>query len=532
MTRSEAVFGVCIAAVAATALAARLPRLDARPMHGDEANQAVKAGILLETGQYRYDPDEHHGPTLYWMTLPSLWLSQAADFGTTSEWWYRIVPVVFGAGLVVLLLTAGDGLGYPAALLAGVFTAISPAMVFYSRYYIQETLLVFFTFATILAAWRYVRRPSLGWAIAVGALLGLMHGTKETWVLAGTAMIAGLIAAMAWTRWRGGGLPDLKSYVRPRSLAAAAFAAISVTVVLYTSFGRNWSGPLDSLLCYVTYLQRGVEGGEAGLHSHPWYYYFELLFAYWPSRQFFWSEGLIAGLALVGCMAGLARSWLPNPQRYFVRWLAFYTLVLTAIYCLIPYKTPWCCLTFLHGMILLAGVGAWTILRSAPKAAGKSIAVLALTAGVAHLTWEYRELNFRFFADQRNPYVYAHSSTDVVNLAQQMDRLAAVSPDGREMVIHVVTAENYWPLPWYLRQFNRDYTGFWDDAMAWKEDTARLPPASLIVLTDEARESVDSVCGEDYDRRMNYGLRPGVILSVYVRRELWDAYVASLEPSD
>ncbi|MCL4691580.1 MAG: hypothetical protein KJ060_03610, partial [Candidatus Hydrogenedentes bacterium] len=65
---------------AAGAFAFRLPSLDARPMHGDEANQAVKAGILLDKGKYTYDPVEHHGPTLYYLSLPVAWISGATDF--------------------------------------------------------------------------------------------------------------------------------------------------------------------------------------------------------------------------------------------------------------------------------------------------------------------------------------------------------------------------------------------------------------------------------------------------------------------
>jgi hypothetical protein len=42
-------------------------------MHHDEANQAVRFGILLETGEYRYDRHDHHGPTLYYLTLPFAW---------------------------------------------------------------------------------------------------------------------------------------------------------------------------------------------------------------------------------------------------------------------------------------------------------------------------------------------------------------------------------------------------------------------------------------------------------------------------
>ena len=53
-----------IALVAVTALWLRTHDLDVRPMHADEANQAVKVGALLERGHYEFDPADHHGPTL------------------------------------------------------------------------------------------------------------------------------------------------------------------------------------------------------------------------------------------------------------------------------------------------------------------------------------------------------------------------------------------------------------------------------------------------------------------------------------
>ena len=69
MTRGSA--GALVAIALAAGLALRLARLDVRPMHHDEANQAVKFGALLERGEYRYDFHDHHGPTLYYLTLPS-----------------------------------------------------------------------------------------------------------------------------------------------------------------------------------------------------------------------------------------------------------------------------------------------------------------------------------------------------------------------------------------------------------------------------------------------------------------------------
>ena len=43
--------------IVAGALAFRLPRLDVRPLHNDEAVNAIKVTELWQGGRYRYDPD-------------------------------------------------------------------------------------------------------------------------------------------------------------------------------------------------------------------------------------------------------------------------------------------------------------------------------------------------------------------------------------------------------------------------------------------------------------------------------------------
>src|SRR5437762_8462226 len=107
-------------------------------MHTDEAVQAKKTGDLLEENKYRYDPKEFHGPTIYYFTLPVLALSSVKTFAQSFEFHYRIVTVLFGSAAVLLLLLLLDGMGSVAALSAGLLMALSPCMVFYSRYYIQE----------------------------------------------------------------------------------------------------------------------------------------------------------------------------------------------------------------------------------------------------------------------------------------------------------------------------------------------------------------------------------------------------------
>ena len=74
-------------------------------------------------------------------------------------------------------------------------------------------------------------------------------------------------------------------------------------------------------------------------------------------------------LALLGGIDALARRGLTEDcgeRPRLLRFLTFYTFVLTLLYSLISYKTPWCALSFLMGMILLAGVGAAAIFRWLP----------------------------------------------------------------------------------------------------------------------------------------------------------------------
>jgi uncharacterized protein (TIGR03663 family) len=527
------------------AAAFRLPRLAARPMHADEANQALKAADLWQTGNYRYDTADHHGPSLYWLTLPSLRLSGARDLAATTESAYRAVPLLFGIALLGLMLLLADGLGLPAVAAAGVLTAISPALVYFSRYYIQEMLLVFFTTALLASAWRYVRSGSVAWALAAGAALGMMHATKETWVLSAAAMLAAAALTLAWGRWQDGKaaganvsgtrrVPMAGGTRRvPATLAllAALATACLVAAAFYTSLGTNPQGLWDSIRAYANYWHRGREAVE---HRQVWYYYLQILFAYRPGRGFFWTEGLIGGLALVGlvvCLrprassAGAATA--PSLSLGLLRFLAFYTLLVTLLYAVIPYKTPWCAIEFLHPMTLLAGVAVQAVFRRFSSLPARAIVAAALVAGTLQLGWQSYQLNFRFAADPRNPYVYAHTPPDLVRLADRLELAAQRLPAGHDMLIHVV-AENYWPLPWYLRRFNPERVGYWRSAAEWRQASGPGPPPAVILATADFEPAVETGLHCDYNRQMMCALRPGVLLRVYVRQDLWPAMIGPL----
>lgn len=513
--------------VAAGALALRLPDLDRRPMHNDEAVNALVLQALWERGEYRYNPDEYHGPSLHYASLPFLWLSGAADFDHLSERALRLVTVVAGAALVLLLWPLRDALGGVATTIAAILVAGSPAMVFYSRYFIHEMLLVAFTLLLLAAGWRYWRTRRAGWAALAGIALGLIHATKETFVITLAAMTLAVVFTVAWGRWHDQSRLDWRSALNLRHLALALSLAGLVSLTLFTSFFTHPRGPLDSILTYLPWLHRA--GGNSP-HLHPWSFYFERLFWFRPARGPLWTEACIGGLALVGLGSALARQRSPTRSTAdrspadasvdFARFVGFFTLACAVAYSLIPYKTPWCLLNFLLPMILLAGHGAAALWNRASRGAVRRGFGVLLAAAFLHLVWQAWRAAFPLASDRANPYVYAQTVPNAVELANRVKAIASVSPDGAQTEVRVIAPESdYWPLPWYLRQLRNVW---WLDQLP----EGRLAP--VMIVAAHLRAGLDETSNRRYLSVGYYELRPRVFFELYVEFELWKRFVETL----
>ncbi len=499
------------------ALALRSPHLGLRPMHNDEAVNAIKIQELLETGRYAYDPNEHHGPTLYYATLPFVWLSGARDDTQIRESSLRAVCVFFGLVLIALLWLIRDGLTVPGTLAAAALTALSPAMVFYSRYFIHEMLLVGFTLLVIAAGWRYSRTRHPGWAIAGGAGLGLMYATKETFVIAVAALAGAWALCALWARRTNDADWSLRSWWNGKHAAVALGAAVLVALLFFTSFFTNASGPIDSLRTYVPWLKRA--GGESP-HIHPWWFYLERLAFFQAKRGPVWSEGAIILLAMVGASAAFRRPGRAGVNVPLMRFLACYTVLLTAAYSAISYKTPWCLLGFWHGMILLAGAGAAILICALRQRALQAGLALVFLGAAAHLGWQAWRASFPFASDRRNPYVYAQTVPDVLRLTEKVRGLAGVHPDGTRMLIKVMAPDSdYWPLPWYLREFKQ--VGWWAGIPA-------DPYAPVMIVGSQWKAALDDRSNRDWLMVGYFELRPGTFLELYVQFDLWEKYVQTL----
>ena len=520
MNRSGALAGLLAFALA---LFLRCPQLGNRPLHNDEGVNAVKLAALWEKGDYKYDPHEYHGPTLHYFSLPILWFGPAKNSAELSDAELRVVTVGFGVGLILLLLLLKDGLGRGGSIWAAVLLAVSPAMVFYSRYFIHEMLLVFFTLLTIATGWRYSQSHKPGWAVLAGAGVGLMFATKETFVLSVVALFFALLATRIWNRWRAErsqdeteSIPKVKWTPAPRHIVLALATGGTIWLLFFNSFFTNAAGPSDSLATYLPWLSRA---GGASPHIYPWHFYFERLLWFHPAKSPVWTEMLIAILALCGAWAAFCNNSNLVSRPGLVRFLVFYTAALTAIYTVISYKTPWCLLNFWLGAILLAGVGAAALVKICRPPGARILVIALLGVGVLHLGLQAWLLSQRYPADPKNPYIYAQTVPRALELVQRIEGIAKVARDGHETTVKVISPESYWPLPWYLRQFKR---------IGWFEELPADPYAPIILTSAKLDAKLDDKSNKAYIMTGYYELRPNIFLELYVERGLWEKFVATL----
>jgi len=457
-------------------------------MHTDEAVHAVILGEMLETGAYRYNPHDSHGPLLYYLSYPVLRVLGLHGLPGMEAWHLRLISALVGTATVLSLAFWVKDLGATAMLISAVLLALSAPFVYYQRYFIHEGLFVLLTLVLLLCLRAVVaNRASTGAALSVGVVTALLFATKETAPL--VLLASCLAAAGAWFTQKGArSQVQLWNSAGVRALLLAALIFLIVSLLFYSSFGANIPGLADALTAPLRFVHRA--GGEG--HEKPWWTYLDWLFAR-TAYTIPWSGWIVSGLA--GTAAILR--W----NLTLVRFLFFFTLASGIIYSLIPYKTPWLELNILAPAALLAGVGAeaWW------EAAGKfrpGLILLAVLA-VIGLGRETVETCFVHPADARNALAYSPTVGDVDRLAATVQQLKSAYPNDPDNFIEVISTD-YWPLPWYLRRLQP--VGYWSE----------IPPdlkGDILITSPDLLPALLAKIGPGW--KIDYfGLRPEVLAVV------------------
>ncbi|HEX8501954.1 MAG TPA: flippase activity-associated protein Agl23 [Pyrinomonadaceae bacterium] len=500
-------------AVLLAAAALRLYALEMKPLHHDEGVNGFFLTNLLRQGRYAYDPANYHGPTLYYLTLPFVALTGLSTFVV------RLVPSLFGVGTVWLLLSLRRRVGATAALAAAALVAVSPAFVFYSRYFIHEMPFVFFTLGLVVAALRFRETGAAGDLVLASASAALMFATKETaFISVGTLGLAWL-TAVTWERLAGdargasgrrdaagsGGFAGLRGAGRAGlAVAGAAALFVFIWVAFYSSFFTNSKGVWDSFKAFAVWQKTGM----SEFHGKPFYTYVK------------WLLQEDAPILMLGGFGALVALFERRRNRFAV-FFAAWGFGLLAAYSLISYKTPWLVLNFLLPLAVAAGYAVqafgawagrrWSGLRRRELLWPGAAALAALALGLS--LYQTLVVNFREYDNDRYPYVYSQTQRgfhDLVAEIEMVGRRAGTKEPG-----FATASPDYWPLPWYFRDNTHGgYEG--------RPSTYYDPKSTLAVIGKEDQlPQLQRILANDYARVGGlYPLRPGVNLVLYVRRDL------------
>ena len=186
----------------------RLYDLDLVPLHHDEGVNGNFLVRLVRDGAYQYDPAKLSWPnslllfstdsldhkTLVWyIGARELWPHDVHDQTDTRR--------SLASARSVSCFCCGGNLGTVATLAAGLMLAVSPGAVYLSRYFIHETLFVFFTLGIVVAGVWFYEEHNPSYLIPAGASAALLFATKETAMISVGVLIIALALTLVYMRF-------------------------------------------------------------------------------------------------------------------------------------------------------------------------------------------------------------------------------------------------------------------------------------------------------------------------------------------
>jgi len=470
----------------------RFWQLDLKLLHHDEAIHSWFSYELLTKGSWAYDPS-YHGPFLYYVTAGMFSLFGDSDFVA------RLLPALFGA-LLIPLVYCIYRIGYidkRQTIFAALFLALSPDMVYFSRFLRHDIFMLFFTLLLLVAVLYYFEFGKTRYAIiAALAMAGGLSCKEEMPVI-----ILIFASFFLYSLWRKKiKLPPDWRY----DLLIGFFIVIGIMSVMYSAFGAHIETLIgQNLQLNTTGWYRAVEHWTE-MHNQqrlggPWFFYIPFYLLYelpifilaiigtiqfvgkdiHPSLfikqiqyriQYRGSDIPISELAAVSTQQLKIQKREYSKSDEFFGFCVYWMILIMAFYAVVGEKVPWLIIPQLLPMCFVAVYKLnWQ----------KMVFAIAGCLFLILITWHVAFIP----ADINEPIVQVQNSEDLRDVMRLIDASDHV----------VVASKNYWPLPWYYRGDRWNKIKFYGDIT--DEQTLTLDNPGVIILYDAA--SYPSIQGYD-----------------------------------
>ena len=470
----------------------RFWQLDLKLLHHDEAIHSWFSYELLTKGSWAYDPS-YHGPFLYYVTAGMFSLFGDSDFVA------RLLPALFGA-LLIPLVYCIYRIGYidkRQTIFAALFLALSPDMVYFSRFLRHDIFMLFFTLLLLVAVLYYFEFGKTRYAIiAALAMAGGLSCKEEMPVI-----ILIFASFFLYSLWRKKiKLPPDWRY----DLLIGFFIVIGIMSVMYSAFGAHIETLIgQNLQLNTTGWYRAVEHWTE-MHNQqrlggPWFFYIPFYLLYelpifilaiigtiqfvgkdiHPSLfikqiqyriQYRGSDIPISELAAVSTQQLKIQKREYSKSDEFFGFCVYWMILIMAFYAVVGEKVPWLIIPQLLPMCFVAVYKLnWQ----------KMVFAIAGCLFLILITWHVAFIP----ADINEPIVQVQNSEDLRDVMRLIDASDHV----------VIASKNYWPLPWYYRGDRWNKIKFYGDIT--DEQTLTLDNPGVIILYDAA--SYPSIQGYD-----------------------------------
>ena len=155
------------------AIVMRVWDLGARAMHHDESLHALYSWNLFTGRGYEHNP-MMHGPFQFEANAVLFFTFGDSDFTA------RLLYALVGTALIAMPFLFRSRLGRRGALFTAALIAVSPAMLYFSRFARNDILMAAWTLGLVISMWRYIDEGRTRYLYISAALLALALATKET----------------------------------------------------------------------------------------------------------------------------------------------------------------------------------------------------------------------------------------------------------------------------------------------------------------------------------------------------------------
>ncbi|AKB56064.1 MULTISPECIES: flippase activity-associated protein Agl23 [Methanosarcina] len=515
------------------ALLIRLFDLGDRVFHHDESVHASFTLKLLETEQYRYDP-AYHGPFLFHSTAV---VFHSLGINDTTA---RLIPVFFGVAATLLLFLLKKELGERGVLWSAFLLSFSPSMVYFSRFFRNDPIIVFCTLATVIGGIRYLenlhspkRYPYL---ILAATSLAIAVSSKENayLIIFMFGAYAGIYSLYRfYSYWKKEKLSLKRTLVLKISsifpfvpeVLISGTLFIFIVMLFYTSLFRT---PETLFSIVERAFSHWMEMHRIERIGGPFYFYIPILLVYESPILIFGTAGIVHFLKKKG------------ENTSFFMFLSYWAVTSLLLYSYLQEKVPWLVVHIVLPVGILAGAYLGDFFSGTPSRRQKNlletenmnsgtenmnfetdkkpafgtkrsrahtfvVGILALTLIISLI--QCISVNFYRSMEPDELMTYSQASSDI---QQVMKKIEVFNQGPETLRISVVDPDNlYWPLPWYLRDYEK--TAYYTKPPAKAKYDAIIVPAEYQMYKEIQEEGYASY---------NFTLRPGKEFTLYYNKEL------------